>query len=534
MEISVSFLGGAGEIGSNCYLYETKDSAILVDCGLKFFQAEYMGIDFTIPSFEYLETIRKKLKAVIVTHGHEDHIGALPYLFKYFPIPVYAGDYALRLIKHKIAQSKYRPSSTTVVSDGDVIDIDDFTIEFIEVNHSIPNTFFLAIRHKNNQILHCGDFRVEDSPILGAPFPWERLNKMKGKIDILLVDSTNALSESEDEKESELRSKLIKIFQELKGRVFITTFSTNISRVKIIIDACLSTNRKLIIEGNSFLKNINIARDLSYISIPEDFIIPLEKIDLYEPKQLCFLVTGCQGEPNSSLAKIVNLERKKLRTMPNDTFIFSSTTIPGNEKSINKIINEIYLNKGKVIRGLHISGHANRKWLITLIKSLSPRWVIPIHGEIIHQRILEEILEKEGLSQPIFVQNGHKVTFKNNDFTIFSIPFGVTYIDQRGGFEYNDELFKEKKHLSRDGLITILYDEKNIYFDTAGFKLTNELDIKLKRYIKDNMENLKQTITNNEELKTIVTLFVRKFFKKNLDKRPVVKVFIKEDFDGNT
>ncbi len=531
MKLSISFLGGAGEIGGNCYLYETEESAILIDCGLKFFQADFMGIDFTIPDFQYLETIREKLKGVIITHGHEDHIGALPYFFKYFPVPVFSGNYSTRLIKHKIANSKYRPKSFNTISDGEKITIGDFSIEFLEVNHSIPDSFFLIIEVGDKRFVHCGDFRIEENPLIGKPFPFERLKSLKDKVTGLLIDCTNIFTEQNETDENLLRDQLLDIFTNSKGRIFFTTFSTNISRLKLVVETCISTGRKLVIEGNAFSKNINISRDLSYLHIPDDLIVPLEKIDYYEPEHLCILVTGCQGEPNSSMYRIAMMERKKLKITPSDIFIFSSTTIPGNERNVNRVINEIYFHKGEVIRGLHISGHAPQNDILKVIETLNPEWTVPIHGEFAQQRLLEKLLEEKGLSAPIFAKNGDKLTFYKNEYTISSIPSGVVYIDQRGGFEYDEELFKEKKHLSRDGIIIVLYSEKKLSIDTVGFRLTNELDTKLKRYIKDNMDKLKEITTDDFDTKSTLTALVKKFFKKNFEKRPAVKVYTTEDID---
>lgn len=531
MKLSISFLGGAGEIGANCYLYETQDSAILIDCGLKFFQADFMGIDFTIPDFQYLETIREKLKGVIITHGHEDHIGGLPYLFKYFPIPLYAGDYATRLIKYKIANSKYRPKSFNTITDGERITLGEFTIEFLEVNHSIPNSFFIIIEVGNKRFVHCGDFRIEETPLIGKPFPFDRLEQLKDQVTALLIDCTNVFSEKSESDENLLREQLVSIFSKSKGRIFFTTFSTNVSRIKLVVETCLNTGRKLIIEGNAFSKNINISRDLSYLQIPEDLIVPLDKIDYYEPAQLCILVTGCQGEPNSSMYRIAMMEQKKLKVSPSDTFIFSSTTIPGNEKNVNRVVNEIYFHKGEVIRGLHISGHASQNDILKVIQTINPEWTVPIHGEFAQQRLLEKLLEERGLSTPIFIKNGDKLTFSQNEFTISPIPSGVIYIDQRGGFEYDEELFKEKKYLARDGIVIVLYSEKKLIIDTVGFRLTNELDTKLKRYIKDNMEKLKEINLDDLDTKSTLIALVKKFFKKNFEKRPYVQVYITEDIN---
>ncbi|MGC8925985.1 MAG: ribonuclease J [Calditerrivibrio sp.] len=531
MKFSVTFLGGVGEIGGNCYLYETENSAIIVDCGLKFFQSEFIGIDFTIPDFRYLERVREKLKGVVITHGHEDHIGALPYFLKFFPLPIYAGSYAIRLIKHKIAQSKYRPKSFNTVADGETIILGDFQINFLEVNHSIPNSFFLIMDVDSKKYIHCGDFRVEKNPLIGKPFPFERLEEYKGDVEALFIDCTNVFNTSTEEEESNLLEKFVDIFKNSKGRVFFTTFSTNISRIKLVLEACKITGRKLLVEGNAFSKNINISRELSYLQIPENLIIPIEKIDYYEPEQLCIIITGCQGEPNSSLFKVAMMERKKLKINPSDTFVFSSTTIPGNEKNINRVINEIYLHNGNVIRGMHISGHATQNHILNVIHTVSPKWTIPIHGEIAHQRLLEKIIYEKKLSNPIFVRNGDKITFSNDEYCISPTPTGTIYIDQRGGFEYDDELFKEKKHLSRDGMIIVFYNKNRVILETFGFRLTDELDIKIKRYINDSMEKLKDITDEDFDLKSTISSLVRRYFKKNFEKRPIVKTITLEDYD---
>ncbi|MEF3255085.1 MAG: ribonuclease J [Deferribacterales bacterium] len=532
MTFSVSFLGGLGEIGANCTIYETSNSAIIVDAGLKFFQHDYLGLDYTIPDFSYLESIRDKLKAVVITHGHEDHIGALPLLFKKFQIPLYAGNYSTRLIKHKIAESKYRPKSFNIFEDGDILTFDDITIEAIEITHSIPDSYFFLIKNKNDRFLHCGDFRVENSPIIGKSFPWNKISSLRNQIKAVFVDTTNIYDEHISKEETTLYDELLESIKQAPGKVFITTFSTNISRIKLIIDAVNEAGKKLVIDGNAFNKNINIARDLSYLSIPENLIIPIEHIDRYEDDELCFLTTGCQGESNSSLSKIAAREKKKIKIKSGDLVIFSSKTIPGNEKNVNKIKNAIYLQDGFIKDNIHISGHAVQQDILRLIDEIKPQFTIPIHGEVFNQKTLERLLKDYDYTETVSLLNGNKIIFTSDTYTIKDIPNGVIYIDQRNMQEYDEELFREKKYIARDGVVIIHIKNNNIIIDTLGFKNTPELDIKLKRYINEQM-----TITKNDtidlDIRDLLELSVRKFYKKIWDRKPIVKIYLEENIYGN-
>lgn len=532
MKLEVSFLGGVGEIGANCYVYETETAAIIIDSGLKFFQHEYLGIDYTIPDFEYLEQIRHKLKAVVITHGHEDHTGALSFLFKKFPLPLYAGNYATRLIKHKIAESRYRPKSFNLIQDMDKLDFGDIHIEVIQITHSIPDTFFIVVEVKGKKYLHCGDFRIENQPLLGVPFPEERIKALKNEIDGLFIDTTNIFDINERQEEITLHEPLLKIMKDAEGRIFITTFSTNISRIKLVIDVCIKTGKKLVVEGNSFNKNINIARDLGYLTIPPELIVPLEHIDRYDDCELCFLVTGCQGEPNSALSKITKMERKQLKIKDGDLFIFSSKTIPGNEKNVISIKNDIYLNNGSVKDDIHISGHACQKDILYLINELMPKFTIPIHGEPFNQKLLENLIKDYDFTETIFVENGNKIVFSDEGYILRKIPSGITYIDQRMGMEYDTQLFKEKRSLARDGIIIVHWEKDDFTYETVGFKNTNELDTKLKRYIKEQMEILVSSCENKDILKEGIAALFKRFYKKNYDMKPIVKVYMKEDTNG--
>lgn len=532
MTLSVSFLGGVGEIGSNCYLYETETSAIIIDAGLKFFQYDHLGIDYTIPDFSYIETIRNKLKAVVITHGHEDHTGALTYLFKRFDLPVYAGNYATRLIKHKVAESKYRPKSFNIFKDGDTMEFGDIKVESIQVTHSIPDTFFILITHNGEQYLHCGDFRIENKPLIGKAFPKNRLSKLRNSIKCLFVDTTNIFDTSNRKEELTLYNDMVDLMTNSEGRIFTTTFSTNISRIKLIIDSCIKSGRKVVIEGNSLKKNINIARDLGYLQFPKDLIVQLEHIDRYEDRELCFLVTGCQGEPNSSLSKITSMERTKLKVKYGDLFIFSSKTIPGNEKNVNKIKNEIYLNYGTFKDGIHISGHACQKDILWLINKLRPKYVVPIHGEVFNQRLLEKIIKPYEFTESIFVVNGNKISFHRDEYALKNIQIGIKYVDQRNNFEYNEEQFREKKYLARDGILIIHIIKNEITIETVGFKNTPELDIKLKRYIREQIEIIKNSNEGQTILKDSVSSIVKRFYKKNCDMKPIVKTYIMEELNG--
>lgn len=544
--MQISFLGGLGEIGMNMYVYETETTAIIVDCGVMFADLSLPGVDYIIPDFSYIVSIKDKIKGIVATHGHEDHIGGISYLLKNFNVPIYGGKLTLNLLKHKLTEEKLK-ATLKEISDMDCIVIDDISISFLQINHSIPDTFCIKIKSKKNTFIHLSDFKIDKTPISQKPFSEERVVKFleNEKVTGILIDSTSCQRVGVSPSEKSVYEDLYKIISDASGRVFFTTFSSNIDRISQVLDICEKLKRKVVIEGRSITKNINIATQLGYLKYNPENIIRLNDAKKYDDNKLCFIISGCQGEVNSTLYKIVSRERNSLQVKKGDLFIISSRVIPGNEKNLAKAINHIFYYEAEVVdiekENIHVSGHAYREDVKIITSLTSPKYFIPIHGEYTHLRKnIQNITEDLNFSQSncIFVENGKKITFDNNqDLVSFSdIPFGKTYIDTRGGFIFGEDELKIRKNMARDGVFFINYFFKENNFNikelnAIGFSLTDELQYYIKKQINDNISLLIESSLSGEfQFDEILTKFIKKIFKKRFDRRPEIKV-IKDGFN---
>jgi len=536
----ISFLGGLGEIGMNMYVYETETTAIIVDCGVMFADLSLPGVDYIIPDFSYIYNIKEKIKGIVATHGHEDHIGGISYLLKNFNVPIYGGRLTLNLLKHKLTEEKVR-ATLKEMADMECIQIDDISISFLQINHSIPDTFCIKIKGGDNTFIHMSDFKIDETPISQKPFSKERVIKFLENEEItgVLIDSTSCQREGVSPSEKTVYEDLYKIISGASGRVFFTTFSSNIDRISQVLDICEKLKRKVVIEGRSITKNINIATQLGYLKYNPENIIRLSNTKKYNDNELCFIISGCQGEVNSTLYKIVSKERNSLQIKKGDLFIISSRVIPGNEKNLAKAINHIFYFEAEVVdiekENIHVSGHAYREDVKIITSLLRPKYFIPIHGEYTHlrkniQNITEDL--KFSPSNCIFTENGKRVTFDNNQnlVRVSDIPFGKTYIDTRGGFTFGEEQLKIRKNMARDGVFFIYYslnenDFEIIDLNAIGFPITDELQYYIKRQINDNISLLIESSLSGEfEFDEILTKFIKKIFKKRFDRRPEIKV----------
>jgi ribonuclease J len=541
MDMQISFLGGLGEIGMNMYIYETKTTAVIVDCGVMFPDSSLPGVDYIIPDFSYLEGIKHKLGAIVVTHGHEDHMGGVSYLLEKYNIPLYSAKLTLNLLKHKLAEERIK-ATFEEISDFSEIEIGDIKISFFQINHSIPDTYCLLIRSEKNAFLHMSDFKIDKTPVSQNPFSTERFLKFLNntKITGLLIDSTSCMIEGLSPSEKTIRNDLSKIISSAKGRVFFTTFSSNIDRIRQIFEICEDVGRKVIIEGRSILKNINIATQIGYLKYNPDNIIRLSNAKKYNDSNLCYIISGCQGETNSTLYKIVSKERNSLQVKKGDLFIISSRVIPGNEKNLAKAISHIFYNEADVVdiekENIHVSGHAYRGDIKTITELAKPKYFIPIHGEFTHLRKnIKNITEDLNFpsSHCIFTENGKRLSFDEYSKLSYvdDIPFGKTYIDTRGKFIFGEEDLKVRKNLARDGVFILIYSTNGNEFniekvDASGFVLTDEFHYYIKKQIAENISILFETsVTSEIDFDEILAKFIKKIFKKRFDRRPEIKVF---------
>lgn len=536
----ISFLGGLGEIGMNMYVYETDTTAIIVDCGVMFADLSLPGVDYIIPDFTYLFNIKEKIKGIVVTHGHEDHIGGISYLLKNFNAPVYGGRLTINLLKHKLTEKKVK-ACLKEISDMECIEIDDILVSFLQINHSIPDNFCIKINGGSNTFIHMSDFKIDETPISQKPFSKERVIKFleSENVTALLIDSTSCQREGVSPSEKTVYKDLYKIISHALGRVFFTTFSSNIDRISQVLDICENLERKVVIEGRSITKNINIATKLGYLKYNPNNIIRLSQAKKYEDNKLCFIISGCQGEVNSTLYKIVSKERTSLQVKKGDLFIISSRVIPGNEKNLSKAINYIFYFEGEVVdiekENIHVSGHAYREDFKIITSLIRPKYFIPIHGEYTHlRRNIQNIIEDLNFSPSncIFTENGKRITFDNNHnlASISDIPFGKTYIDTRGDFTFGEDQLRIRKNMSKDGVFLIYYllngfDFEIIDLIAIGFPLTYELQYYIKKQINDNISFLiESSLIGDSGFDEILAKFIKKIFKKRFDRRPEIKV----------
>lgn len=538
MSCSISFLGGVGEIGMNMYVYETDESAIIIDCGVMFADNNFPGIDYVIPDFEYLDSIKHKLKGLFITHGHEDHVGAVPFLLRSFDMPVYGGKLSLGILEAKRGAKKIAPNLNTIRPRQEITE-GDFTVRFLPVTHSISDTYALYIKCGDFKALHCSDFKIDQSPAGGEPFNPSDFTKLADEnLTALLVDSTNATSEGFTQSESSIKENLRKVFRNAKGRIFFTTFSSNIDRFRQILDIAKDCGRKVVLEGAALDRNVSIAKSLGYIELPEEQVITLRQAKKLPDEEVCYIITGCQGETNSTLYRIASGERKDLSVKEGDLFVISARVIPGNEKNLINLVNHIYKAGGKVVdigkNRIHVSGHASQEEIKLMVNFTRPQYVIPVHGEPVHMITLKRMLKDMNLVQPsdiLLVEDGNKLTFSDDGVSTGDVPFGKVFIDLRGHFHMDEDSVRDRKHLCRDGAVSVVLMRRKAdgtyilppVFETAGFTLENAQTAELQDFLVEHLTNLlKDDDYDDMDLKGGLSRLTKRYFKKNLDRRPLV------------
>ena len=385
--ISIYALGGLGEVGKNTYCIESEKSIIIIDAGVKFPDADLPGIDYVIPDYSHLKKNRGKIKALFITHGHEDHIGGIPFLVQNVHIPViYAPKLAASLIKNKIQESRIRePVNVVEYKEEDIIKVAEFTVQFFNVTHSIPDSFGICVDTPEGRIVTTGDFKVDLTPV-GPDINLQKMARLGTEgIDLLMSDSTNAEIEGYTPSEKNVISSINDVFAKAPGRLIISTFSSNISRIQQIVEACIKYNKKIVIIGRSMENAVAAARSFGYIKIPDSSLVNADDIKTLSYNETVILCTGSQGEPMAALSRIANGEHKTIHINPGDTVVFSSSPIPGNGAFINKVINQLTrvganVLTNSVFYSLHSSGHPSKQELRIVQKLLKPKYFMPIHG----------------------------------------------------------------------------------------------------------------------------------------------------------
>ncbi|OHW63003.1 ribonuclease J 1 [Andreesenia angusta] len=457
-------LGGLGEIGKNINAIEYENEIIILDCGLTFPEDEMLGIDVVIPDITYLLKNKDKIKGVLLTHGHEDHIGALPYFLKKISVPVYGTKLTLGLVESKMKEHNIGNENLNVVSPSQKLKLGSFEIEFIKTTHSIPDSVAIAIHTPAGTIVHTGDFKIDFTPIKGEIMDLHKLAEIgKNGVLALMADSTNVERPGYTMSESMVRSTFHDIFMNAKQRILVATFASNVDRIQQVIDAAVEFGRKVAVSGRSMVNVVSIARDLGYLDVPEGTLIEINDIDNYSDDKVVIITTGSQGEPMSALARIASSDHRKISLMPGDLVVISASPIPGNEKTISKVINQLFKRGAEVIyealADVHVSGHACQEELKLMHSLLKPKFFIPVHGEYRHLKQHVELAQSMGMNREniLLMENGDVAEFsKDRAKIVGTVPTGHVMVDGLGVGDVGNIVLRDRKHLSEDGLIVVV------------------------------------------------------------------------------
>lgn len=463
--VKISFLGGINEVGKNMTCYEYNKSMLIVDCGMTFPESDQLGVDFVIPDFTFVEKNADRIKGVLITHGHEDHIGALCYLLKKVNVPVYATLLTAGLIRGKLSEHNLDHEVViNIVEAGNTVQLGDFIVEFIKVNHSIPDAVALAIRTAAGVIIQTGDFKIDTSPIDGGIIDLSRFAELGTEgVLCLLSDSTNAEQPGYAQSESKVGETFMNLFTQAGNkRIIIATFASNIHRVQQIIDIAHQRGRKVALSGRSLENVVSIASELGYINVPAGTLISIDEIRNYTDDQLVIVTTGSQGEPMSALSRMASRSHRKVSIDNNDCVIISAKPIPGNEKTVYRVINDLLKLGATVIYekmyDVHVSGHACQEELKLMLSLVKPKYFIPVHGEQKHLRSHARLAESIGIDSHniIIADNGYEVSVSDKGIYVSgTVAHGKVYVDGYGVGDVGTRVMKERLHLGQDGIIII-------------------------------------------------------------------------------
>ena len=456
-------LGGLEQIGMNITAFEYEDSIVVVDCGLSFPEDEMLGIDLVIPDITYLKDNAEKVKGFVITHGHEDHIGALPYVLKELNIPIYATKLTMGIIENKLEEhGLMKTTKRKVVKFGQSINMGQFRIEFIKTNHSIVDAAALAIYSPAGVVVHTGDFKVDYTPVFGDAIDLQRFAEIGKKgVLALMCDSTNAERAGFTPSEKTVGKTLDSLFLEHKDtRILIATFASNVDRVRQIINTAEKFDRKVVVEGRSMVNIIDTASKLGYLQIAERTLIDVEELKNYPPEKTVIITTGSQGESMAALSRMAGNNHKKISIMPGDTVIFSAHPIPGNEKAVTNVINELQMKGADVIfQDVHVSGHACQEEIKLIYSLVRPRYAIPVHGEYKHRKAQAKIAAELGIpKENIFMlQSGDVLEMDDQKAVVGGkVPVGAILVDGLGVGDVGNVVLRDRQHLAEDGIMIVV------------------------------------------------------------------------------
>jgi len=546
-KLKVIPLGGLEQIGMNITAFEYEDSIVVVDCGLAFPEDDMLGIDLVIPDVTYLKENISKVKGFVITHGHEDHIGALPYVLKEVNAPIYSTKLTLGLITNKLKEHNLvRSTKLKEVKHGQVINLGDFSIEFIKTNHSIQDASALAIYSPAGIVVHTGDFKVDYTPVFGDAIDLQRFAEIGKKgVLALMCDSTNAERPGFTMSERSVGHVFDNLFNEHKNaRIIIATFASNVDRVQQIIDTSYRFGRKVAVEGRSMVNIISVASELGYLRIPENTLIEIDQVKNYPDEKVVLITTGSQGESMAALSRMAADIHKKITIKPNDTIIFSSNPIPGNEKAVSKVINELSMKGAKVIfQDVHVSGHACQEEIKLIYSLVRPKYAIPVHGEYRHLTAQKHVVEDLGIpKENIFIlASGNVLEMDENSAQVTgSVQTGAILVDGLGVGDVGNIVLRDRQHLAEDGIMIVvmtLERHSNVVLAgpdivSRGFVYVRESE-DLMEHAKEVVENaldscLDRNITDWGKIKNVVKDALSDFLWKRTKRSPMILPIIME------
>ena len=544
-------LGGIEEIGKNMTAFQYKDEIIIVDAGLTFPEDEHLGIDVIIPDFSYLESNRDKVKALLLTHGHEDHIGAIPYLYQKLgseDIPMYGGRLTLELAKAKFEKRDAKLPKEKIIKGRSILKISKyFTVEFISVTHSIADCYAICIKTPAATILHTGDFKVDLTPVDGEGFDFGRLAQLGEEgVDLLLSDSTNAQIPGFTPSERTVGESLKDEFAKAQGRIILAAFASHVHRLQQIIYIAEKYGRKIAIDGRSMVKIFEICSNLGYLKIPKGIMVEIDKVETLPANQVLILCTGTQGEPLAALSRIANGSHKYISLREGDTVVISATPIPGNEKAAYKNINQLMKRHANVVFekvvGIHVSGHGCQEEQKLMLNLIKPKFFMPVHGEYVMLKKHKELAEAVGIPSEniILAENGMKLELTKSNFkSVGKVPSGVTLIDGFGIGDIGNAVLKDRQNLADDGIVIISISQyktgkfsKQIELVTRGFVYNKDAESLLtetKELIRLELENMEtQDVKEIGKIKQRLKLKVGEFLNKKTDREPIILPIIME------
>ena len=540
-------LGGLEQIGMNITAFEFEDSIVVVDCGLSFPEDDMLGIDLVIPDITYLKNNAHKVKGFVITHGHEDHIGALPYVLKELTVPVYAPRLTIALIEHKLKEHNLLKSvKRKVVKHGQSINLGKFRIEFIKTNHSIADASALAIYSPAGIVVHTGDFKVDYTPVFGDAIDLQRFGEIGKKgVLALMCDSTNAERKGFTMSERTVGKTFDNIFAEHKNtRIIIATFASNVDRVQQIINSAYKYGRKCVVEGRSMVNVISTAAELGYLNVPENTLIELDQMKNYPDEQMVLITTGSQGESMAALSRMASNMHRKVQIKPGDTVIFSSNPIPGNEKAVSRVINELSMKGADVIfQDAHVSGHACQEEIKLIYSLVHPKYAIPVHGEYRHLKAQAQVAESLGIPKDnIFLLSSGDVLELDEEKAqvVDRVQTGAILVDGLGVGDVGNIVLRDRQHLAEDGiLIVVLTLEKYSNQVLAGPDIVSRgfvyvresegLMDEAKHVVEEAIEDcMDRRVTDWGRLKTAIRDSLSEFLWKRTKRSPMILPIIME------